>query len=325
MPTAPHLPAQTPAFGPRLQPHPWLDLWALDLYCSAGGVTRGLQQAGFKVLGVDLHRQPRYRGDAFVQIDALEYLATADLSRFAFIWASPPCQKFTRLRHAPGTKEHLDLIAPTREALKRAGLPYVIENVQGAPLIDPVILCGTMFGLITPDGAFELQRHRLFEASFPLVAPSKCWHTRRCIGVYGGHCRDRRRPHGLNHRSGSNLPREHGFAAMGVPVGSMTLDELSEAVPPIYARYVAEAWLRSEGHVLPHPWAAVSVTDMTGLTGRDAARRRFTHARSVARANARIEVASACRACGEPIEATRSTRRFCSDSCRQRACRARAG
>ena len=187
----------------------------------------GLQQAGFKVLGVDLRHQPRYCGDIFVRADALEYLATADLSRFAFIWASPPCQKFTRLRHAPGTKEHLDLIAPTREALKRTGKPWVIENVPGAPLIDPTTLCGSMFGLVTPDGAFELRRHRMFEATFALAAPSKCRHLHPVIGVYGGHFRDRRRPHGLNHRSGSSLPWEHGFVAMGAPVGSMTLEELS--------------------------------------------------------------------------------------------------
>ena len=30
---------------------------------------------------------------------------------------------------------------------------------------------------------------------------------------------------------------------MGAPVGSMTLAELSESIPPAYGRYVAEAFL----------------------------------------------------------------------------------
>ena len=63
------------------------------------------------------------------------------------------------------------------------------------------------------------------------------------IGVYGAHNRDRRRDAGTNHKSGSNWPWEHGFIAMGVPIGSMTLAELSEAIPPAYSRFVAEAFL----------------------------------------------------------------------------------
>jgi DNA (cytosine-5)-methyltransferase 1 len=204
----------------------------------------GLQQAGFRTTGVDIEPMPRYCGDAFIQADALEYLRTTDLSHFDFIWASPPCKPHTVLRHAPGTKAHPDLIGPIREALKRTGKPYCIENVPGAPLIAPVKLCGSMFGLQTPDGRFELKRHRLFEASFPLAAPSQCQHRLPVIGIYGGHFRNRQRAKGTNHRSGSNLPREHGFIAMGVPFDTMTTNEISEAIPPTYARFVAEAFLK---------------------------------------------------------------------------------
>jgi DNA (cytosine-5)-methyltransferase 1 len=214
---------------------------ALDLFCGAGGAMRGLQQAGFHVVGVDLHPQPNYCGDVFVQMDALEYLKTADLSQFDFIHASPPCQRFTSMRHAPGTKAHPDLITPTRELFERSGKPYCIENVEGAPLINPTTLCGSMFGLRAPDGA-ELRRHRLFETSFPLLAPP-CTHGKGpVIGVYGAHVRNRRRPAGFN-RSGSNRPWAHAFIAMGAPVGSMTLAELSEAIPPAYSQFVAEAFL----------------------------------------------------------------------------------
>ena len=216
---------------------------AIDLFCGAGGATRGLMAAGFHVTGIDLKPQPNFCGDAFVQADAIEYLRTADLDRFAFIWASPPCQKFTAMRHAPGTKEHQDLVAPTRELLARSGKPYCIENVPGAPLLSPTTLCGSMFGLQAPDGA-SLRRHRLFETSFPLLLTPPCQHGRESvIGIYGAHVRDRRRAPGFNHRGKSNRPWEHAFIAMDVPIGSMTLAELSEAIPPAYSRFVAEAFL----------------------------------------------------------------------------------
>jgi DNA (cytosine-5)-methyltransferase 1 len=220
-------------------------LKALELYCGAGGASRGLQQAGFTVIGVDLWPQPNSCADAFVQADALEYLRTVDLGLFDFIWSSPPCQAHTVLKHAPGTKIHLDLVAPTRKLLIAAGRPYCIENVVGAPLIDPITLCGSMFGLRAPSG--KLRRHRLFETSFPLAAPCACRHRGSTIGIYGSHVRDRRRPSGTNHKSGSNLPWEHVFVAMGIPVGSMTLAELSEAIPPAYARHVAESFLACLG------------------------------------------------------------------------------
>jgi DNA (cytosine-5)-methyltransferase 1 len=220
---------------------------ALDLYCAAGGATLGYQQAGFRVTGVDLIPQPRYIGDEFVQMDALEYLVTADLSGFDYIHASPPCQHDTILRYAPGKHRDARLIAPTRAALIKTGKPWVIENVEGAPLINPVTLCGSMFGLETdlyPRG-FRLERHRLFETSFPLAAPGPCSHDDRpVVGIYGGHFRNRRRAKGANHRSGSNVPRQFGFKAMGIPLGSMTVAEISDAIPPAYSRFIAEAFLR---------------------------------------------------------------------------------
>ena len=110
---------------------------ALDLYCGAGGATRGLQQAGFNVVGVDLHRQPNYCGDAFVRADALEYLKTTALARFDFIWASPPCPRFTALKTAPNAKgdAHPDLITPTRaaRAVRQAVLHRERRRGKGIP------------------------------------------------------------------------------------------------------------------------------------------------------------------------------------------------
>jgi DNA polymerase I-like protein with 3'-5' exonuclease and polymerase domains len=220
-------------------------LRALDLYCGAGGVARGLMQAGLHVTGVDILPQPRYCGDVFVQMDALEYLKTADLSQFDIILASPPCQRYTSIRHAPGKHRDADPVAPTRELLIASGKPYVIENVPGAPLINPVTLCGSMFGLGA--GGWRLERRRLFEASFLLTAPPCQKDDRPVVGLYGGHFRDRRRGKGENHRSGSNVPSELGYRAMGIPFGSMTTAEISDAIPPAYSKHIAEQWLKQAG------------------------------------------------------------------------------
>jgi DNA (cytosine-5)-methyltransferase 1 len=212
---------------------------ALDLFSGAGGASRGMQQAGLHVSGVDVNPQPIFCGDHFIRADAIAFLETADLGEFDFIWASPPCQAYTALRHAPGEHRSADLIAPTRELLRRSGLPFCIENVPGAPLIDPVMLCGTMFGLGA--GGYELWRHRLFETSFPLLAP-ECRHSGGLVvGLYGGHFRNRHRPTGKNHQSGSNVPRALGYAAMGIDW--MQTAEISDAIPPAFSKFVAEQWL----------------------------------------------------------------------------------
>jgi DNA (cytosine-5)-methyltransferase 1 len=75
---------------------------------------------------------------------------------------------------------HLNLIPQTRERLRAMGVPYVIENVPGAPLIAPVMLCGTMFGMKTSCGA-QLRRHRLFETNWCLMCGLECRHkVHRC-------------------------------------------------------------------------------------------------------------------------------------------------
>ena len=174
----------------------------LDLFCKAGGAARGYQLAGYEVVGVDYERQPRYAGDHFVlghAIAVMDVLLCGGtivdqhgcefrLSDFDAVHASPPCQLFTSLKAMWNRREHPDLIAPTRELLQASGLPYVIENVPGAPLLHGVILCGSMFRLGC-EGA-ELRRHRVFETSFPMMVPSSCvhgWSGRgsATVGVYG--------------------------------------------------------------------------------------------------------------------------------------------
>lgn len=135
----------------------------------------GLHRAGFDVTGVDHALQPRYPF-AFIQSDAL----MVPLDGFDLIWASPPCQRYSMYSRNVGTAEnHPDLIEPIRERLKASGTPSIIENVEGAPLMASVILCGSMFGL-------GVRRHRLFECSFQIgrMLPP-CDHRIPAIPVFG--------------------------------------------------------------------------------------------------------------------------------------------
>lgn len=222
----------------------------LDLYCGAGLVADGLIRAGFAPHGVDNKPQRRYPGE-FLLHDALT-LEEDFLDRFRAIWASPPCLRDTAMKVAPGAKgdAHPDLITPTRAMLQRwaarTGGLWVIENVERAKLIDPVILCGSMFGLgVTVGGRrFHLERHRKIETNWPLSAP-RCSHKAPVIGVYGGHPRCRAASAGgrgtVDFEGVEDkvaLMRE----AMGV-ARPLTGAEVSQGVPPAYSRFVAEQML----------------------------------------------------------------------------------
>ena len=200
---------------------------AIDLFCGAGGASVGLYYAGFDVIGVDRKKQPRYPFP-FVQGDALR--PPFDLKKFAvLVWASPPCQAHTSLRTAWNAKHHEDLIPQTRELLRNCGCMYVIENVVGAPLLDPVTLCGSMFSLGWEDA--ELRRHRKFESNFEIPQPA-CRHKKpRVIGVYGGHGRDRRR-----NVNAQDYPTHARRSAMGIDW--MDGQTLSQAIPPAYSAYI---------------------------------------------------------------------------------------
>ncbi|MGH9692462.1 MAG: DNA cytosine methyltransferase [Candidatus Acidiferrales bacterium] len=116
----------------------------LDLFCCAGGAGVGYNRAGFEVVGVDNKPQPNYPFP-FIRADALK-LDAKFLASFDALHASPPCQSYSDLAKRNGNgHEWPRLIEPVRKMLIKTGLPYVIENVDGAPLLDPVVLCGTMF------------------------------------------------------------------------------------------------------------------------------------------------------------------------------------
>jgi DNA (cytosine-5)-methyltransferase 1 len=211
----------------------------LDLFCGAGGAAMGYHRAGFDVVGVDIKPQPNYPFD-FERFDALELLRTEWLPHeAAAIHASPPCQAYTLMSQRPNQAAtratHPRLIEPLRTLLQETGLPYVIENVVGAPLRHPLLVCGSMF-----DPPLGVQRHRLFESNMAFFR-QPCRHhlIPDPIGVFGSH------PDG-----GRTWTRKDGHkplrraASVGEAQRVMGIDwtddwdDIREAVPPAFTEYV---------------------------------------------------------------------------------------
>lgn len=197
----------------------------LELCCSAGGSSRGWHDAGFDVVGVDLHPQPHYPYE-FHQADAFAYL-TAHAHEFDAVAAGWPCQAFTKAWKIR-KNTHPDLITPGRDAMNATGLPWVIENVPGAPLRDPVELCGCMF-----DG-LNVYRERRFETGGGFTLPPAPGHRPHTepITKMGRPPRPGERMHVVGNFSGAAAAR----TAMGIDW--MTRDELREAIPPAYTTWI---------------------------------------------------------------------------------------
>lgn len=193
---------------------------ALDLFSGAGGASMGLHRAGFDVTGVDIAPQRHYPFN-FIQADAL----TFPLDGYDFIWASPPCQGYSAaMRHLSNGQPLL--IPEIRARLEASGIPYVIENVPGAPLLTPVSLCGLMFGR-------ALYRHRLFEASWPIMAPPHHFdHKVRASAA--GHFEEETFISVAGHCSPISL------AEAVMDIDWMSREELAESIPPYFSEYIGK-------------------------------------------------------------------------------------
>jgi DNA (cytosine-5)-methyltransferase 1 len=213
----------------------------LDLFCGGGGAAAGYAAAGFDVIGVDLDAQPDYPFP-FVRADALRL--PVDLGAVDAIHASPPCQRYSTAtgrsrRQAHDLDDWPDLVAPTRELLDATGLPWILENVEAAPLRNYVRLCGSSFGL-------DLRRHRLFELGGwpgPVLVPpcAHGWQTPRFRTLDGRRRKDGYLAsvvgvHGHANYAGERALRE---AAMGIDW--LPPRQLAQAIPPAYT-----AWLGGE-------------------------------------------------------------------------------
>jgi DNA (cytosine-5)-methyltransferase 1 len=226
----------------------------LDLFCGAGGAAVGYHRVGFTdIVGIDMHPQANYPFEFALAtaLSTLQHLLNggrirpglADdspvytLADFDAIHASPPCQRYTvgRSIHGSGDR-HPDLVGPCRDLLERTGKPWVMENVPGSPLLNAVTLCGLMFGL-------KVIRHRLFEASFLLMAPPHRPHPK---GISTGTLTSKRGGRGNGYSTGeqglvcvagNNFVREAGLRAMGIEWG-MSRRELANAIPPAYTEFI---------------------------------------------------------------------------------------
>ena len=205
----------------------------LDLFCGAGGAGMGYHRGGFEVVGVDLNPQPNYPFE-FHQIDALAVLDYSNVAAtFDVVHASPPCQRYSDLAHRNGNaNDWPDLVGPVRDRLITTGLPYIIENVEGAPLHRPVTLCGTMFP------GLRVLRHRLFESNVAFTTPAHRPHP-----LVFTH--DKRKAHYgrldqntsfVQVTGGGNCSVANARDAMGVDW--MTKHELNEAIPPAYTEHI---------------------------------------------------------------------------------------
>ena len=247
----------------------------LDLFCGAGGAAMGYSKAGFEVVGVDIKPQPHYPFE-FIQADWVE-----PLNYLPSLWerngepyavhASPPCQRYSTMTAKWGRQEqHPDLIEPVRQALQDLECTYVIENVATAPLINPVMLCGSMFGLFAGEEyqcscgyffkkelgkygcpncngtesaeltkRYQLRRHRLFESNVFMFPPAPCSHTKQALPVYG-HAGGKSKRDGLSF-PGTDVWRE------GMGIDWMTGNELAEAIPPAYTEFIGKYLMREIG------------------------------------------------------------------------------
>lgn len=200
----------------------------------------GYHNAGFEIVGIDIKKKRNYPFEQ-IKSDVIKFLRETPnewFDQFDLISASPPCQKYSRASNGAswGEVSKVDLIDDLRFELKRLNKPYVIENVEGSPLIDPIKLCGSMFGL-------KVRRHRIFETSFPVnLGNLKCQHKKqgKPIGVYGsmndtvkGVCSKT----GKTVFGGSTAKSiEEAQMAMGIDWLGWT--SLKEAIPPQYTEFI---------------------------------------------------------------------------------------
>jgi DNA (cytosine-5)-methyltransferase 1 len=283
----------------------------LDLFCCAGGASAGYHAAGFDVTGVDIAPQPHYPF-RFIQADAL----TVDLAGYDVIAASPPCQAYSQATPTTRRADHPDLVAPIRERLRTAvahgdAWAYVMENVPGSPLVDPITICGETLRL-------GVRRHRLFESNVDLHG-TPCHHDRStpAVPVYGSYSQQAgRKPVDGPLLEGETSPgtssTDTARTAMGIDW--MPWPSLTQAIPPIYT-----AWLGVQliGHARRH------TSRVTQATRSEPSRADDSHRCDGSELRGSV-TARTCR-CGTPLArpATGRWPRHCSHACRQAAYRDR--
>lgn len=227
----------------------------LDLCCGGGLSAKGLRRAGFYTIGVDFKRK-HYAGDEFILMDVIQFMRlflkgeVLQGVRVSAVWGSPPCQGYSHATRADSKwvsysqgKDTPKLIEPLRELILETGLPYIIENVEGAKehLINPKLLCGKMFGI-------HPRRHRLFETNFEIEFPEH----KSCRGWDSDYARD----NGLDIRDMAVAGKSRRKGCVDFWRKLMDADEnhssveITEGVPPTYSQYIGEQLIHQVKEVL---------------------------------------------------------------------------
>jgi DNA (cytosine-5)-methyltransferase 1 len=191
----------------------------LDLFCGAGGASRGYIDAGFDVMGIDHVPQPYYPRDSMgcIVADFRCFEPAWIAEQFTVVHASPPCQAFSPVRNMTG-KQYDDLITETRNLCQATGLPYVIENVPWAPLENAFQLCGDCVGL-------PIVRHRIFESNIRIVPPPCYGHTAARSHL-------------------SFLDTKESAYRDAMECDWMSVEASRQAIPPRYTRWIGERLLK---------------------------------------------------------------------------------
>jgi DNA (cytosine-5)-methyltransferase 1 len=225
----------------------------LDLFCGAGGAGRGYANAGFRLHGVDIRKIRIHYPYEYTSMDAITFLETQDLSKYTAFHASPPCQPYSKAsRDDKYGKKALDMLPRVRQLLKATGKPYIIENVEGAPLRkgDTVKLCGSAFPPL------KVIRHRLFESNIPSLKGTTCAHDSFGPKIYP-------RVNGFSktetysvtyhsyltvvgNRHKGDVSAEVRREAMGID-WEMSDREVVQAIPPPYTEYLGKQLMEHLG------------------------------------------------------------------------------
>jgi len=223
----------------------------LDLFCGAGGAAVGYHRAGFEVYGIDYLPQKHYPFP-LMEIDALQaiecllhgqvlrfkkdgHIFILGIDDFIAIHASPPCQFGSNTTKPEHRLKYKNLIPQTRMLLEKTGKLFVIENVFGTRkhLKNPVMLCGTMFGL-------QIIRHRYFETSWGILfSPHTCCHLLKCVrqGYYPAE--------GINYVTMTGNFKNLPYAKKASGINWMNKKELAQAIPPAYTEYIGKYLMKA--------------------------------------------------------------------------------
>lgn len=218
----------------------------LDLFCGEGLAAWGYWRSGrfSEIVGVDIHdMRNRYAFD-FIQRDAMT-LDYEFLMSFDFIHASPPCQFYSKVTPKAARKNHPRLIADTHRMLYAAGVPYVIENVEGSghELKPNFVLSGHDVGL-------PILRKRYFHIS---TRETSNMSNAEKINQFPGanlSIDQRVNVHGSRYVSRDKLIKAFGLDTIPLTRRRLlTIAGIHEGIPPAFTKLIAEMVIQDKARI----------------------------------------------------------------------------